>query len=110
MSKKLINGLKYEKLTEDQLYDLSSWELVDIILAHRQQLDQLKKENDDLKNKIKELLHDCNSCNFHKYKQTLEEIKKIAEANIGRFPDGSIFARPEIEQILEKCEVIDERI
>ena len=44
MSKKLINGLKYEKLTEEQLYDLSQWELVDIILAYRNEL--LRKEQE----------------------------------------------------------------
>lgn len=55
---------------------------------------KLKAEIEELKNKIKELLHDCNSCNFHKYKQTLIEIKPILEcyanSKIGEEqPDGT---------------------
>lgn len=38
-------------------------------------IDQLKKENEELKRRIKELLHDCNSCNFHKYKQAIEPFQ-----------------------------------
>ena len=62
MSKKLINGLKYEKQTEDQLYDLSQWELVDIILAYRkdykakeQECEELKSENFTFEQLIKEI-------------------------------------------------------
>lgn len=39
-----------------------------------------EQECEELKEKIKELLHDCNSCKFHQYKQAelkLEEIKEI---------------------------------
>ena len=42
--KQIINGIKYEKLTQDQLHDLSQWELVDIILAYRKDLKAKKKE------------------------------------------------------------------
>jgi hypothetical protein len=62
MSKKLINGLKYEKQTEEQLYDLSQWELVDIILAYREDLKAKEQECEELK-------------------KTLTEIKEIAEEN-----------------------------
>ena len=53
MNKKLINGLKYEKLTEEQLYDLSQWELVDIILAYREDLKAKEQECERLKEEIK---------------------------------------------------------
>ena len=52
MSKKLINGLKYEKQTEDQLHDLSQWELVDIILAYRKDLQAKEQECEELKKRI----------------------------------------------------------
>ena len=102
----------------------------DIVLCVKEILDQLKKENEELKEINSKLLEHrkhsatCQECykdgledglsqnkTLHKYKQALTKIKEIAEANTGRFPDGSIFARPEIEQILQKiseCEVIDE--
>lgn len=35
-------------------------------------------------------------------KQTLTKIKEIAEKEVKYFPDGNIFARPEIKQILQK--------
>lgn len=44
VDKQIINGLKYEQLTEDQLHDLSQWELVDIVLAYRNDLQQILKE------------------------------------------------------------------
>lgn len=47
--KQIINGIKYEKLTQDQLHDLSQWELVDIILAYRKDLKAKKKECERLK-------------------------------------------------------------
>ena len=48
---------------------------------------------------------------FVKYKQTLAEIKEIAEKQVKRAPDDETFARPEIKQILQKiseCEVNNE--
>ena len=38
----------------------------DVWYESKRLIDQLKKENEELKRRIKELLHDCNSCNFHK--------------------------------------------
>ena len=38
----------------------------------------------------------------NKLKQTLTEIKEIAEKQVKRSPDGETFARPEIKQILQK--------
>ena len=45
---------------------------------------------------------------IEKIKQTLAEIKEIAEKQVKRAPDGETFTRPEIKQILQKiseCEV-----
>lgn len=44
-------------------------------------------------------------------KEALTEIRKIAEREIKRAPDGETFARPEIKKILQKicdCEVKNE--
>ena len=51
--KQLINGLKYEKLSEEQLYDLSQWELVDIILAYRNELLRKEQECEELRGVIR---------------------------------------------------------
>lgn len=53
-----INGVSY-----DVWYEL------------KRLIDQLKKENEELKRRIKELLYYCNSCNFHKYKQAIEPFQ-----------------------------------
>ena len=48
-----------------------------------------------------------------KLKTCLAEIREIALSVTGYFPDGEIFARPEIEQILQKiseCEVENEKV
>lgn len=47
----------------------------DVWYESKRLIDQLKKENEELKRRIKELLHDCNSCNFHKYKQATEPFQ-----------------------------------
>jgi hypothetical protein len=94
MSKKLINGLKYEKQTEEQLYDLSQWELVDIILAYREDLkakeqecerlkEEIKKHNDDMFKNPPEKRFYCNGCTLpyisKKQSQTLTEIKEVLQ-------------------------------
>ena len=40
-----------------------------------------EQECNRLKEKQKELLHDCNSCKFHQYKQALENIEAIVSGN-----------------------------
>ncbi len=77
------NGVRNKKILELE-NEISSlqWKFYDKckeIVDAQQQLDQLKAENEELRKRVKELLHDCNSCNFHKFKQTLTEIKEIAE-------------------------------
>lgn len=122
MNKKLINGLKYEKLAEEQLYDLSQWELVDIILAYRnelkrkeqeckalreekaytdmackqfeEQLDQLKSENEELKKYEYHYLD-----KFLKLKDCLTEIKEIVENEMTPNCDTNI-----ILQKISECE------
>lgn len=42
-------------------------------------LEKVKAENERLKADKKQLLKDCNSCNFHKYKQALEEMRKYID-------------------------------
>lgn len=42
-----------------------------------------------------------------KYKQTLAYIKEIAEKEFKYFPDGNIFVRPEIKQILQKISEVE---
>lgn len=84
--KQIISGIKYEKLTQDQLHDLSQWELVDIILAYRKDLKAIKKECEKLKDLANNALEKVNNYLDKKeksllYKQTLIEIKDIARVN-----------------------------
>ena len=78
----------------------------EVINGLEQQIDQLKAENDELKNKIKELLHDCNSCNFHKYKQTLTEIKEIAEK--GHKEKGNLMRTWWFKDIIQKISEVED--
>lgn len=78
------------------------------------ELDQLKAENDTYKKMFEDedvriALTEIRSGERHlwfnkseKLKQTLTEIKEIAEKQVKRAPNGEIFARPEITQILQK--------
>lgn len=43
------------------------------------QFKRKKQECEELKEKQKELLHDCNSCKFHQYKQSELKLKEIKE-------------------------------
>lgn len=65
----------------------------------QERADKLEQECDRLKEKQKELLHDCNSCNFHKYKQALDEIEHILET----YSDDDWKATREIENIINKA-------
>lgn len=47
----------------------------------QERADKLEQECDRLKEKQKELLHDCNSCKFHQYKQALIEIENYVRDN-----------------------------
>lgn len=43
--------------------------------CYYKQLKRKEQECEELKEKQKELLHDCNSCKFHQYKQALNKIE-----------------------------------
>ena len=58
------------------------WYCADIKDCYFKQIQRLKAENEELKEEKTQLLKDCYSCNFHKYKQALEEIRDIAEKEI----------------------------
>lgn len=97
-----------------------------------EQLDQLKKENKELKRKNANKRTSLKKTQFHisqlkadnkhlndllnqalkeleQSREAIEKIKEIAKKKVAYFPDGEIFARPEIEQILQICdEVKDE--
>ena len=83
--------------------------------CHYKQLKRKEQECEELKKQvevIKERLFrkiapiDYTDCPYYikmvKFKQTLIEIKEIAEKQVKRAPDGETFARPEIKQILQK--------
>ena len=76
-------------------------------------LERKEQECEELKHQIEDVDTLCSEKEslIDKCLQTLTEIKEIALSVTGYFPDGEIFARPEIEQILQKiseCEVVDE--
>ena len=75
---------------------------------------QLKREKQECEELKAEIKHYKQIAQYHgnlsvkytnksaKYKQTLTEIKEIAEKEVKRAPDGETFSRPEIKQILQK--------
>ena len=68
-------------------------------------IERMNEQNEKLHNENKELKAQLEQ---QKNKQTLTEIKKLAEREVKRAPDGETFARPENKQILQKiseCEV-----
>ena len=82
----------------------------------QQQLDQLKAEFDkkelifagvETSNRL--LIEKIENIKKQKekLKQTLAEIKEIAEKQVKRSPDGETFARPEIKQILQKIDEVE---
>lgn len=72
-----------------------------------EKLQAKEQECEKLKHKV-ELMMDCTSCKIDEYKQTLTEIKEIAEKQVKRAPDGETFARPEIKQILQKISEVED--
>ena len=153
--KQIINGLKYERLTEDQLHDLSQWELVDIILAYRKDLKakeqecekakqnaqdtydlwqaliesfnilqgekiKLEQECEELRTERKKLKWDLENNiqvknhameENNKLKQTLTEIKEIAEElknfyeELGKCECLTVVQLKQILQKISECEV-----
>ena len=131
--KKIINEAKNSKL------DLKSFLVGEAVQnEYEQQLDQLKAENESLKDSLKMFSSTLDWAlksqvglykrqidssvpddweyeevlvlveqYIEKLKQTLAEIKNIAEKQVKRAPDGETFARPEIKQILQKISEVE---
>ena len=74
----------------------------------QEQLDQLKAENDELKEYIKHLHNLCGNetDKQYQYKQTLTEIKEIGETC--SFTDDSELLLSRIEHILEKISEVED--
>lgn len=80
-----------------------------------QQLDQLKKENKELKEKVNSYICSTN-CYKHKendkYRQALQEIKEIVQNKLSLVCKNCLLKQCktcEAKQILQKCEVINGR-
>ena len=131
--KKIINEAKNSKL------DLKSFLVGEAVQnEYEQQLDQLKAENESLKESLKMFSSTLDWAlksqvglykrqidssvpddweyeevlvlveqYIEKIKQTLTDIKNIAEREVKRAPDGETFARPEIKQILQKISEVE---
>lgn len=88
--------------------------LLGVFSKQEQQLDQLKAENEELKEKINSLLCSDNCYRNKKLKQTLAEIKEIAkpfceeckEYNELHKDRDCIYCN--YNKILQKCEVLNE--
>lgn len=45
--KQVVKGMDISKATEDELHDLSTYELIDIILFFREEVKRLEKQNQE---------------------------------------------------------------
>lgn len=71
------------------------------------QLKRKEQECEELKEKQKELLHDCNSCKFHQYKQALDEIEKIVSADYYDDSWGTLAIKIDsIKEIINKAKAV----
>lgn len=74
------------------------------ICEYKQNYQAKEQECEELKEKQKELLHDCNSCKFHQYRQALDKIEDIAD-DYNRVEKSSQYYRDgfdEIQNIINK--------
>jgi superfamily II DNA helicase RecQ len=105
---------KQLKRAENQIVELNK-----MVEAKEQECEELKKIIDEAKNSkldlksflVGEAIQNEYEEQLDQLKQTLTEIKEIAEREVKRAPDGETFARPEIEQILHtisECEVTND--
>ena len=62
---KKITGFKVDKATEDELMDFSRYELVDIILAYREEYNELTRVHTKLNEKLKRKEQECEELNEH---------------------------------------------
>ena len=91
--------------------DVPKHEVIDMDIALENE--KLKAENEKLDTENKRLVAELANPVFDsfeeldKLKQTLTEIKEIAESEAKYFPDGDIFARPAIQLILQKISEVE---
>ena len=91
---------------DERLSYLEVHEQVKLIIDEQaKELEQLKSENEILKEKL--VISSNSDKKTLKIIQTLAEIKEIAEKQVKRAPDGETFARPEIKQILQKISEVE---
>lgn len=69
-------------------------------LELQQELQAKEQECEKLKEKQKELLHDCNSCKFHQYKQALDEIERFM---IFEFSGQNEWVKNNVLNIIDKA-------
>ena len=111
-TKELEEQLDQLKAENDELKKCSQFEFDETLLQYSNTLDELKAENEELKNFHINLVgvKECEIKELLKLKQTLTEIKEIAEDTIDLFDEGletgTTYDR--VVQILQKCEVDNE--
>ena len=92
-------------------YCKNCYELIEKLEAKEQECEQEKALKETYLACYKAKHEDIKGALF-KLKQTLTEIKEIAEKEVKHAPDGETFTRPEIKQVLQKiseCEVENAR-
>jgi chromosome segregation ATPase len=94
--RKLEQKLQAKEQECEELKDKNST----LTITREKLLGELCITEENLKDYIEHYNRQCEQ--LDQLKQTLTEIKEIAEREVKRAPDGETFARPEIEQILEK--------
>ena len=88
-NKTIIDGIDVSKCSnydEQQFFQCEILKNATVTLAEglnfqQERADKLEQECRELKEKQKELLHDCNSCKFHQYKQALDDIANYVRDN-----------------------------
>lgn len=75
--KRVIKGFNVDRATEDQLNDLNAYELIDIILFFREQLQRYKQAMEE----IKEIVIDFENSYGTDYKEINKIIQKCEEVN-----------------------------
>ena len=73
---KKITGFKVDKATEDELMDFSRYELVDIILAYREEYNELTRVHTKLNEKLQAKEQECERLN-----EELQDIEELYIAN-----------------------------
>lgn len=72
----------------------------DVWYEQKRLIDQLKKENEELKRKV-ELMMDCPDCKVDEYKKALDEIEKVCIEDTRIFADGTEVRYDSLDDILD---------